>query len=229
VITGDVFDRGDKVTEILWFLFDLEKQAQSAGGKLHLLLGNHEVMVLTDDLRYLSDKYRTAEKLLNKSMTELYTKGSILGDWLRTKNVVIKINDLAFLHGGLHPEIATKQLSLSRINLLFRQHLNSISNNKTERDLGEFLHGSNGPVWYRGYFDAEQPNNLSQLESTFGVSKFIVGHTSQPTIETRLNAQVIAIDSSIKNGVNGELLLIENNRFYRGLQNGKKIKLSINE
>ena len=27
VITGDIFDRGDKVTEILWFLYDLEQQA----------------------------------------------------------------------------------------------------------------------------------------------------------------------------------------------------------
>ncbi len=26
VITGDIFDRGDKVTEILWFLYDLEQQ-----------------------------------------------------------------------------------------------------------------------------------------------------------------------------------------------------------
>ena len=28
VITGDVFDRGDKVTEILWFLYHLEQQAE---------------------------------------------------------------------------------------------------------------------------------------------------------------------------------------------------------
>ncbi|MCO4799787.1 MAG: metallophosphoesterase [Colwelliaceae bacterium] len=228
VITGDVFDRGDKVTEILWFLFELEKQAQSAGGKLHLLLGNHEVMVLTDDLRYLSDKYRTAEKLLNKSMTELYAKGSVLGDWLRSKNVVIKINDLAFLHGGLHPEIAAKQLSLAQLNFQFRQHLNSPSNNKAENDLGEYLHGTDGPIWYRGYFNTETPTNLTQLTEFFEVSKFVVGHTSQTTIETRLNNQVIAIDSSIKNGVNGELLIIENNQFYRGLQDGKKVKLSLN-
>ena len=28
VIVGDVFDRGDKVNEVLWFLYDLEIQAK---------------------------------------------------------------------------------------------------------------------------------------------------------------------------------------------------------
>ena len=58
VIVGDVFDRGDKVTESLWFLFDLEKQAKKAGGRVHLLLGNHEVMVLHGDIGYINPKYR---------------------------------------------------------------------------------------------------------------------------------------------------------------------------
>ncbi|HBN90745.1 MAG TPA: metallophosphoesterase, partial [Rheinheimera sp.] len=42
VVIGDVMDRGDKVTEILWWLYQLEQQAEAAGGKVHLLLGNHE-------------------------------------------------------------------------------------------------------------------------------------------------------------------------------------------
>ena len=29
VITGDIFDRGDKVTEILWFIYELEQQAET--------------------------------------------------------------------------------------------------------------------------------------------------------------------------------------------------------
>jgi len=35
VIVGDVFDRGDKVTETLWFLYNLEKDAANHGGKVH--------------------------------------------------------------------------------------------------------------------------------------------------------------------------------------------------
>ena len=56
VIVGDIFDRGDKVNEILWLVYDLEDQAKEKGGRVHYLLGNHEYMVLYNDLRYIHDK-----------------------------------------------------------------------------------------------------------------------------------------------------------------------------
>jgi len=65
VIAGDVFDRGDKMTEALWFIHQLEKEAKRYGGCVHFVLGNHEVMVLRGDLRYVNEKYTrfTAKKL----------------------------------------------------------------------------------------------------------------------------------------------------------------------
>ncbi len=50
VIVGDVFDRGDKVTELLWFIYNLEGKAEKQGGKVHYLLGNHEFMIFENDL-----------------------------------------------------------------------------------------------------------------------------------------------------------------------------------
>ena len=44
VFIGDIFDRGNEVTECLWFIYTLEKQAERHNGKVHLLVGNHEVM-----------------------------------------------------------------------------------------------------------------------------------------------------------------------------------------
>ena len=58
VFLGDVFDRGDDVTKVLWFIYELEKKAALAGGKVHLVLGNHEIMTMTKDLRYVSRKER---------------------------------------------------------------------------------------------------------------------------------------------------------------------------
>ncbi len=97
VITGDVFDRGDKVTEILWFLYDLERQAEQEGGKVHLTLANHEVMILNGDLRYLHAKYVETAKKLNKPFEKLFSKNTILGDWLRSKPVLVKVNDMLLL------------------------------------------------------------------------------------------------------------------------------------
>ncbi len=54
VIAGDILDRGDESRRSMDLLMALEKQAESAGGKVHVLLGNHEVMNLIGDLRYVA-------------------------------------------------------------------------------------------------------------------------------------------------------------------------------
>ena len=51
VQTGDYFDRGAKVREVLDFMMTLEAQARAAGGRVEVLLGNHEGMNLLGDLR----------------------------------------------------------------------------------------------------------------------------------------------------------------------------------
>ena len=42
VQTGDIMDRGPNAKEILDVLMALEREAEAAGGKVHVLLGNHE-------------------------------------------------------------------------------------------------------------------------------------------------------------------------------------------
>lgn len=55
VIAGDLVDRGADSRRVMDLVMRLEAQAQSAGGLVHLLLGNHEVMNLIGDLRYVAD------------------------------------------------------------------------------------------------------------------------------------------------------------------------------
>ncbi|MGH8193895.1 MAG: metallophosphoesterase [Woeseiaceae bacterium] len=54
VITGDILDRGPDSRRVMDLLMRLEGEAAAAGGQVHLLLGNHEVMNLVGDLRYVS-------------------------------------------------------------------------------------------------------------------------------------------------------------------------------
>jgi len=56
---GDVLDRGRDTRRALDLLMRLEQQAAKAGGRVHALLGNHEVMNLVGDLRYVNpEEYR---------------------------------------------------------------------------------------------------------------------------------------------------------------------------
>jgi calcineurin-like phosphoesterase family protein len=50
---GDALDRGDRGRQTLDLLMKLEKQAKQAGGRVYALLGNHEVMNIMHDLRYV--------------------------------------------------------------------------------------------------------------------------------------------------------------------------------
>lgn len=54
VITGDMMDRGADSRKVMDLVMHLEEQAPAAGGMVHLLLGNHEVMNLVGDLRYVA-------------------------------------------------------------------------------------------------------------------------------------------------------------------------------
>ena len=54
VIVGDVLDRGAKSRDALELIMKLDTQAKAAGGRVHLLLGNHEIMNLVGDLRYVA-------------------------------------------------------------------------------------------------------------------------------------------------------------------------------
>jgi hypothetical protein len=216
VITGDVFDRGDKVTEILWFLYHLERQAEKSGGKVHLLLGNHEVMVLNGDLRYLHPKYVEVAKKLAQPFEQLIGKNTVLGEWLRSKSVLVKVNDMLFAHGGFHPSLAKEKRSLIEINQVFKDNLVKVEMSAEREGWGKYLHKTNGPIWYRGYFakergkdDGASSEEIDLLLSHFNIKHLIVGHTSQKQIETRYQGRVIAIDSSIKRGEYGEILFID--------------------
>ncbi|MBT4161152.1 MAG: protein-tyrosine-phosphatase [Gammaproteobacteria bacterium] len=50
---GDVTDRGPDSFKIIRHLMKLEKQAKKAGGRVHVLIGNHEAMNIQTDLRFV--------------------------------------------------------------------------------------------------------------------------------------------------------------------------------
>jgi len=54
VIVGDILDRGPKSRAAMDLLIRIEDEASQAGGNVHILIGNHESMLLTGDLRYVS-------------------------------------------------------------------------------------------------------------------------------------------------------------------------------
>ena len=102
VFLGDLFDRGANVTRTLWFLYKLERQARATGGGVHIVLGNHETMIFTEDLRYVSEKEQLLARLHGVSYTKMFDiRHSLLGRWLVARPALMKVNEVLLAHGGV--------------------------------------------------------------------------------------------------------------------------------
>lgn len=224
MVIGDVFDRGPDVTQILWLLYKLEAEADETGGSVSFLLGNHEPMVLSNDLRYTDEKYKTLADTLGIEYALLFGPDTELGRWLGTRNTIQVIGTNLFVHAGagqafyeLNPDIPLVNRETSR--MLFRR-------NKTRKawsPLHAFLYGSEGPLWYRGLV-REKPkykpcaaDTLQMILNRYGVERIIVGHTVQPDISAFYDGRVIGVN--VNNRKNreqglGRGLLIEQGACY---------------
>jgi len=227
VLIGDFFDRGQQVTEVLWLIYSLEAKAKAAGGYVHFVLGNHEIMNLSGDLRYLHQKYFYNAALLNERYESLYDEKSELGRWLRTKNVIEKEGNVLVLHGGISGEINRLNISISEINQLARPFYPDSSYIYPDKKL-EIIYGDKGPFWYRGYYKNADSLTPKQIDSTlagWSVKHIVTGHSVvADTISVWYNGKLLNTDVHHAGG-KSEALLIEDGKYFRVNAEGKKVLL----
>lgn len=223
VIVGDILDRGDKVTEVLWLIYDLEQQAKEQGGMVHYLLGNHEYMVMQNDLRYINKKYQVSAALMGTTYKDMFNDQTVLGRWLRSKNTMVKIDDNLFVHGGISLEFVMAGFEPNAINNTMRKSIDK-PKDKMDTVMHEKYFGYYGPIWYRGYFeDNLTEGRIDTILTATKVKHIVVGHTSQLEVKELYHTKIFAVDSSIKLGKYGEILWIEGDRYTRRTMEGKVI------
>jgi hypothetical protein len=225
---GDVVDRGADSRKAQDLLKRLQDEAEKAGGKVHPLLGNHETMRMLGDLRYVtggeyeayvtpdSDGVRQKflatvrpnerEALMSKTppgwveLNLAYAPDGEYGSWLRTLDVVVKINDTVFVHGGISPAVAG--MSCDKINSQVHKELTG-DIEKTKRDpLRSLAAREEGPLWYRGL--AQEPDifehTVDEVLAKQKADTIVVAHTVTPTgrIVSRFDGKIIEIDTGMQ-------------------------------
>ncbi|UCD62850.1 MAG: metallophosphoesterase [Candidatus Zixiibacteriota bacterium] len=233
VIVGDVFDRGDRVTECLWLIRRLESQARKAGGGVHFVLGNHELMVMRGDNRYVNEKY--LEGICKKTRIrheDLYGPDTELGRWLRTKNTVVKLNDMIFVHGGIGSFVAGEGWTPDAINDLVRRKIDLRSSQLAFDDTARFLFGSRGPFWYRGYhygmegrYEKACSTSVDSVLSRYDAATIVIGHTECAEIHRIFGARIIAIDVPVEDLLQFHGLLWQDNRFFKVMGDGQLVPI----
>lgn len=224
VICGDLFDRGKEVPAYLWLLYSLEQKAKAKGGYVHVILGNHDIMNLSGDFRYVDAKYFNSAKAIGVDYKALYDAGTEIGQWLRSKNIIEKIGDKLFMHAGISSMINAKKLTLQQLNDTCRLYYDYSRENLPAEV--QPLFGSDGPFWYRGYFmdPKATETQVDETLSLYDCKQIFVGHTIVPDIKTLYNGKVVAVDVNHHEG-SYQALLIEKGKYYLIDQKGEKISL----
>lgn len=226
VLVGDFFDRGLNVTECLWLIYDLEQKAEQFGGQVHFILGNHEIMNLSGNYRYVRNKYLDNTFLIQENYKSWYSNTE-LGRWLRTKNIAEKIGPILFVHGGLSLDLLNLQLPLDSLNSLSRPYYDrsELARTSSNATLKTIFENPTSPFWYRGYIrETANQNEIDQALSQYSVQNIVVGHTIVPEIRTFYEQKVIGIDVKHSAGIN-QALWIEDGHLFRVDLTGAKVPL----
>jgi hypothetical protein len=154
-----------------------------------------------------------------------------LGRWLRTKNIIEKIGNIAFAHGGISGNINSMNISIPEINNLARPYYADTTYNYKDSK-SDIIMGDLGPFWYRGYYDKSNTAIPSQIDSTlsqFGINHIITGHSIvADTISVWYNGKLLNTDVPHALG-KSEALVIEKAKYYRVNSDGKKLLLMENK
>ncbi|MFK7959810.1 MAG: metallophosphoesterase [Phycisphaerales bacterium] len=185
VIVGDSVDRGMYVTELLWWLRELEAQAAAVGGGVHVILGNHEEMVLGGDLRYVHPKYTFTAERMGMSYDALFGPDAELGRWLRTRASVLVAGELLFVHAGYSPDLDALGLSPAAVSAGVRARLGPKARREGEGLSERLGRDRMGPLWYRGHHEryAEdwggKPDAVAvdAILERHGARAMVIGHT----------------------------------------------------
>ncbi|KAG2186220.1 hypothetical protein INT43_002658, partial [Umbelopsis isabellina] len=230
VQTGDVVDRGADTIKLYDMLQRLRDEAYESGGQVIPLLGNHEVMNLIGDWRYVyPEDVQTFESF--DARVKAFEIDGFIGSYLSQLNMTAKVNRTIFCHGGIHPAFLHDESGLDWINSYVHENLPEYMQSKgTEGDdFGVF--GGNGPTWYRGYALGPEEQECPLLEAALDLldaDRMVMGHTVQHDgkVHSRCDGKAILLDVGISKayGRNRAALEIIGDKVV-AINDGKRVEI----
>jgi hypothetical protein len=220
VQTGDQIDRGDDDRDVLDLLGRLEQEAAAAGGRVVVLNGNHEIMNVQGDFRYVmpgavssfagASPRSPLARNVRGAMAEraaAFLPGGEYALKMAERDVVAVVGDSVFAHGGVLPEHVS--YGIARLNAETRRWM---------RDgppaAPELVASDRGPVWIRDFsIDPVSEQNCAVLARSLdalGVRRMVVGHTPQKQgVTSACGDRVYRVDVGLARYYGGPVQILE--------------------
>lgn len=210
-----VRDEGSDLKIMLLFS-KLAGQAQKIGGAVYSILGNHELMNVDGDFRYVSPKefrefgnYFKEKRSEDKSLPYGFHSrkrafspgGSIAKHLASNRYSVLVVGSWLFVHGGISKTCASKYL-LKDINKSIKNWLNGDNSYKNKSYINSIYHcddDENSPFWSRIFSDLDDWNErqstlefnetiqLLNKNNKTSIKGMVVGHSPQFMYDKPLN------------------------------------------
>lgn len=200
------------------FFSGLSTQASHAGGAVHSLLGNHEVMNFCGDFTY-ADIDECAACAAERA--EVFRVGGELArEVAATRPTAVRVGDILFAHAGLTPGALAAAGSVEGVNRVARDFLNGTL---AEGVAAPLLLGADGILTHRRYSPtAPALDEVDEALERAGCRMMVIGHHAHDPGVSVLGSlnQLVVVDpgmsrSVIGRGARGLLILPREGRMVR--------------
>jgi hypothetical protein len=228
VLMGDLLGGNDQSRLLLDAVLRLEREAERAGGRVHALLGNHDILPaagrfgkLTRAERELFTSY-PVPGAPGPTLSDAFRGDSVYARWLRRRPALLKIGATLFVHAGI--ERWAKEADPAAINQAVRawiahwQGVGPRPGKSSRWMVSRRRGGGDGPLWTRAFkgeaADGPSRKTLRALLAGYGAKRVVVGHA--PTKDgaialehPRYGDAVLLIDTRISDPDRGRMSALE--------------------
>ena len=176
----DVFEDEGSSLIIMRLLESLNQQARKHGGKILGVLGNHELMNVDHDFRYVSPKeflefvpgpQRTREKTDDERPWGFHHRkeafkrgGNIAKTYANSRFGILQVGSWLFIHGGMSPELADKY-TIGEVNDVTKKWLLNDNSEYIEKTFDKIFRDDDdlSPYWCRIFSEEDESGENTQV------------------------------------------------------------------
>ena len=188
IVIGDLVDGKNRIGDwtndsdirVIIFLEKLMSSANKVGGKVVILLGNHEFMNMAGNFSYSGLK--GIKEMGGENGRSKYFRGEFK-QFAKKCYLAVQYDDWIFCHAGIAPEIS-KKYSIHDLNTLLLLYL-----------FVEIISGTHGILTTREFgVDEVDCPRLNKTLTNYRANHMVVGHTVQKHINSLCNHKLWRVD-----------------------------------